>query len=112
MKSAPYATLLAKRFAAGWRPSNGTIFIAAGPRAWSIARGWASEPSPPAFFAIPDDADYDLRVVRGFDCIVLARGLPESAQRQIAVALVTAGATLALIVAEKMVSFRPLRAAA
>ena len=113
MKRPPYASALESRLTNGWRPANGTIFIAAGPNAWRIAKGWAAEPRWRAFFAIPNDCGtYDLRVTAGFDCVVLAHGLPVGARIQIAIALITAGATLALMVADNAVSYRPLRKAA
>ncbi len=113
LRRPPYAIALAKRFGTGWRPANGTIHVAAGPRAWDLARGWQTEPDWRAWFIVPDMTTYDLTVVRGFDCILHCRGLSDDETDRIAAALVIAGAPrVVTTTSNRIVSYRPLRSAA
>jgi hypothetical protein len=93
---APYGSKLKSRFISGWRPSNKTVFIAAGSNAWRVARRWDSEPGHRALLCMPPDADsstFDWGVVAAFDCVVFAAGdITESLLDQLAAYLLRAGA--------------------
>ena len=105
----PYGTKVRSRIDCGFRPMGGTIWIAAGPEAWAIARQWSRE-SWRMFLCVPDDERYDLGVVHGFDCVIWTNRHRISSS--LPVQLIEHGATLALLVGDHWVSYRPSRKAA
>jgi hypothetical protein len=102
----PYGSKLRNRFISGWRPSNKTVFIAAGSDAWRVARRWDSEPGHRAILCLPPDADpstFDWAVAAGLDCVVFVRGdVIEGIIDRLAAHLLRAGAGLVVACGDNM----------
>ncbi|MGH8578758.1 MAG: hypothetical protein ACREVK_01090 [Gammaproteobacteria bacterium] len=94
----PFGKRLRERVSSGWRPRNGSILIAAGPRAWDWARRWDAEFLQRPFLCLPpsdDPVSFDWSIVAGFDAVVFIFGeIAEGIPHRLAVLLVAAGVPL------------------
>jgi hypothetical protein len=118
-KVPPYGRLLADRLEGGWRPRNGTIFIACGAGAWRMCKKWGQN-NHRAFLCLPpgqDPAVFDwARLVAGSEVVLYAfPGFSEPDIEHFAALLIHAGADLVVAILDAggrfspLIAFHPLR---